>query len=347
MVSRTLTPKITYCAAVALFAVSLGISGGTPGSAQAQNLAYNPLVLQTRLSVADAARLSEPPNQYLATAVIQQIGENPGQLETIISAAVNAQPASKDFVVRRASNAYPVFADRIAAAAARPAAPPPPVAAPAPVRVAQAPARAAPPRRSAPVEPFESRQKAWYDGWYIDAAAGLNILLDSSLDDPALGTREGTLSSDPGFAGSFALGTGLGKNFRVEAELAYRTNDPDSISVGGFGFTSNQSVSGSVTVWSGMVNGYYDIHTFDSFVPYVGIGAGFASVSVDISTNSFEESDLVFAYQAALGIRYPLSDQNIELRGGYRFFNALSPELGTTEAEYFAHTIEAGLTYHF
>ena len=309
--------------------------------------------------IQDAARAPGGPNTALAAAVVRLIAFDPGRLEAVVATAVSLAPAERNYIVQRASLAFPGFQNRIGAAAQparaqilqRPVSPPlarapiPPAAsAPPPIAVVPPPPRPPAPRPAAP--PLEISQSGFADGkdsgLYADLGAGLVVVQDSDLSDPALGALTGTLSSDLGFAVSGAVGYKFTSNLRAEGEIAYRSNDLDAVTVGGFGLTSSAAVDGSVSVLSGLASGYFDIPLGGRITPFVGAGIGVARVNVDISNTSTDESDIVFAYQGAGGFRFPVLD-----RATYKFFATANPTINTTEGEYFSHTFEIGYYYEF
>lgn len=179
--------------------------------------------------------------------------------------------------------------------------------------------------------------------WYIDVALGYVVVSDADLSTGAL---NGELSADAGFGGSFALGYQWKENVRFDLELAYRSNDLDRVTVGGFGFVGTADVEGTVSTLAAMLNGYYDIELGWPVTPYIGAGLGMAQVTVDSKTLSTDDSATVLAYQGSLGVLYEITPQ-ITARFGYRLFVTADPEIKNTEGEYTANSIDVGLIYRF
>ena len=107
-----------------------------------------------------------------------------------------------------------------------------------------------------------------------------------------------------------------------------------------------------------MANGIMVFDDSWGFKPYVGAGIGFTQhdasrdeyrVTVNGTTLTVESSsadDTVIAYQAMLGVAYPLSEK-AEARFGYRYFATGEADLDGTKADYASHNIEAGILFRF
>jgi OOP family OmpA-OmpF porin len=182
-------------------------------------------------------------------------------------------------------------------------------------------------------------------GLYLGLGAGANFARDADVSGAGISTET---EFDNGWAGLGTIGYGFGNGLRLEFELGYRDNDIDNVR----GVTG---ASGSVNVWSGMINALYDVPTGWAITPYVGAGIGYARVKADnvavSGTAIMDDSDNVFAYQGILGAAYALT-QNLKLGLDYRYFATLDPEfstsVGTTvDSEYAAHTVMLGLRWEF
>jgi outer membrane protein OmpA-like peptidoglycan-associated protein/outer membrane protein W len=181
-------------------------------------------------------------------------------------------------------------------------------------------------------------------GLYLSLGGGVNWTQDSDLD--GLGR---TADFDTGWLGTLAAGYRYGNNLRTEIELGYRANDLDSVS--GIG-----SSTGDVTAWSGMLNVLYDFPTGTAWRPYLGAGLGAARVNADgnpitAGSDSVDDSDVAFAYQAIAGIGYNFTP-NAELFLDYRYFATEDLDLRTRagtnfEGEYANHAVMIGLRWTF
>lgn len=192
------------------------------------------------------------------------------------------------------------------------------------------------------------------EGPYFGLAGGLN------LANSARWTTGGNFYDfkfDDGLAvianGGYKFGSGL----RLEAELGYRSNDADSrtqrvtvpaATVNGLGKVSARSLMGNII---------YDIDTGSKFTPYLGVGAGIASVKADslgpvLAANTrIDGSDTRFAYQGIAGAAVEITRQ-IALTLDYRYFRTAGPNLRTltgltADGKYSAHTVLAGLRFSF
>ena len=102
-----------------------------------------------------------------------------------------------------------------------------------------------------------------------------------------------------------------------------------------------------------MANGYY---SFEAGVlrPYIGGGIGLVRhdgtlrelSASGVQTAEYDEDDTVLAYQAMIGIAYPMSEAS-EVRLGYRYFGTADADFDGTEVSYGTHNIEAGFLFRF
>lgn len=99
-------------------------------------------------------------------------------------------------------------------------------------------------------------------------------------------------------------------DFRAEGEILYSKQDFDGAPAG---------LSGGLSTFAIFANGYYDIPTEGGFKPYVGVGLGLASNSLEgrIGNDSASLSGSSLAYQLKVGVAYAVSDQ-FDLGLGFR-----------------------------
>ena len=194
---------------------------------------------------------------------------------------------------------------------------------------------------------------AQHTGPYVGAFIGGNALMDAKSSD-SQGLFNFTFSPD--MQGSavlgwdFAPGNPVGEG-RVELEYSRRSNQLDKVKFVEGSFEGG----GDVTADSLLVNFFGVYPVKKSFVPYFGVGVGFARIEAANLKVTGEPlatgSDTVLAYQLGAGIDYMLTNYlNLDL--GYRFFNSIRPEL--TEAngqkfkmDYMSHSIVFGLRAGF
>lgn len=195
--------------------------------------------------------------------------------------------------------------------------------------------------------------QAQHSGPYVGAFFGGDMLMPAKSSDTSGDFR---LKFKPDFLGSavigwdFEPGDPAGEG-RVELEYSRRSNKLDQVKFVEGKFPG----SGTVTAESLLVNFFGVYHDATRFAPYAGFGAGAARIEAsNLLVTGFpmsSGSDVVFAYQAGVGVDCRLTDYlNLDL--GYRFFGSVRPTF--TEAggkklrmEYLSHNIVLGLRLGF
>ncbi|HEY1506373.1 MAG TPA: OmpA family protein [Stellaceae bacterium] len=190
------------------------------------------------------------------------------------------------------------------------------------------------------------------NGPYLRAEGGWSHLNDMK-GQGASGLNFGS-KEDDGFMAGGAAGWKFGQ-LRVELGLDFSGYDVDSIRVNGDGGLGTRlhtlsltgattSPSGRVHVLDGMVNALWDFRTGTPFVPYIGIGVGMASVSLDsfsVGGRPLSDSnDVVFAYQPMVGVRYHVTDA-IAIGAEYRYFATVDPTFKDSTGVKFTGRIES------
>ncbi|MBF0166738.1 MAG: OmpA family protein [Alphaproteobacteria bacterium] len=192
-------------------------------------------------------------------------------------------------------------------------------------------------------------------GIYTGLMGGYNWLQDSDIKGNGVNAKA---DFDGGFGVLGALGYDYGRfnwgNLRAELELGYRQNGANSVS--GTGIVSGPgSLSGDVNVFSGMVNGLWDVPVTFPVRPYLGAGIGAARVNVDnvkrAGVSQIDDSDTAFAYQGIAGLGWEITN-NWRANLDYRYFSTLDLGLKSAagvavDAEYHAHTVMVGFAYKF
>ena len=170
------------------------------------------------------------------------------------------------------------------------------------------------------------------------------------------------LDAGPGFTAAIGYGTPHG--LRAELEFGYRSSSwskYEDLKATYHGETydlDDEDSDGDVTTLSLMVNGIMVFDTSSGLRPYVGAGIGFAQHEVSgdeaeatvLGTTyvleSFSEDDTVLAYQAMVGVTYPIS-ATAEARLGYRYFATGEAEFDDFKADYGSHSVELGILFRF
>jgi OOP family OmpA-OmpF porin len=190
---------------------------------------------------------------------------------------------------------------------------------------------------------------AMAEGFYVGAAGGVNWTRDADFNDLVLGASTKADYKAGGVVGlSAGYASAMGLRGEVEVDWRWR-NKTDGFS----NLAPGATMSGKTSSWAFMGNVLYDINTGTPFTPYIGAGAGIARVKSDVSSNfgySFNDSDVVFAYQGIVGAAYNVTS-NIAITADYRYFATTKPKydgpFGTVESEYRNHTVMVGLRYSF
>ncbi|HEX8042603.1 outer membrane protein [Candidatus Deferrimicrobium sp.] len=187
---------------------------------------------------------------------------------------------------------------------------------------------------------------AFAAGPYVGIEGGATFLQKAKVTG---GFPDFDLKTDTGYGlgvvGGFDFGT-----CRLEGEFAYRKNENKDVSGG---FTGD--VGGDFSSMALMVNGYYDFKMVSPvFYPYLGVGIGGArdSLKVENGGTLIDDDKFVFAYQAAAGVAFNVT-QELALDLGYKYFATTKPEFeesaggGKAKVEYMSHNIFLGLRYSF
>ena len=197
---------------------------------------------------------------------------------------------------------------------------------------------------------------------YASIFGGGNFLSDASNTD-ATGFDVKS-SFDAGFDFGASLGIAFAPSWRAEAEIAFRQNDLDKLTITndaglgvavGLGSLNGLSAAGTgdVGALSFMANLFYDFAASGPFVPYIGAGVGMAQISANelsvLNTQIVDDDDTVFAYQVAAGASYavmPATSLFLE----YRFFGTADPSLhdvtgASFDSEYHSHTVMVGVRF--
>ena len=192
-----------------------------------------------------------------------------------------------------------------------------------------------------------------WPNWYVGVSGAIPYVTSSDVDINGRGAGEISFDNDYGVGATVGYTPGPNGNFfdnmRFEAEYFYRSNSLDSYNNRG----ASTSLSGDILSDTYMANVYYDINTHTRFTPYVGAGAGLASINLDSKTLAVDDTDNRFAYQLMAGIGWqPEMLLNTVLQVGYKYLDAGSPEFtnnnGTVfEHDYQVHNIEAAARFRF
>ncbi len=101
-------------------------------------------------------------------------------------------------------------------------------------------------------------------------------------------------------------------NFRTELAFQGHAEATDKV--------IDNAVKNRLQTYAGFINAFYDIPTGIALTPYVGAGIGMAHNKTTLSDNviKYSNSNWSFAWQLALGLNYPLTE-NLIADLGYRY----------------------------
>jgi opacity protein-like surface antigen len=195
--------------------------------------------------------------------------------------------------------------------------------------------------------------------WYLTLNGGWSGLRDASatLQPPTGASTTGDLKMGSGYLIGGSIGYRIDPSWRIEGELAYRTNGVDTTTVAGLDAKQND---GDLASLAFMFNGFYDFEgwqtSFAHFRPFVGAGLGWAQeIDTDLTIGgvSREFSGNRFAYQLLAGV-------NWYYRSGWfagarlKWFDAGSVDLdaslaslGKLKVDYSGMSAELSLGYRF
>lgn len=193
-------------------------------------------------------------------------------------------------------------------------------------------------------------QSGFTPGFYVSGFGGGSALIGQDVINSD-GSAKFDIDFDLGFAAGAAAGYRFSQNIRLEVEAAYRQHSVGEIESLG---TPSTMVGGDISAWSGMLNGYLDFGQ-NQLRPYVGLGLGFANVTINnmqatdgAGTLTIDDSDTVLAFQAMAGAAYQLTEE-WSVFGEYRFFgtDSISASGTPNDMEYQSHNFQIGGRYDF
>jgi len=168
-----------------------------------------------------------------------------------------------------------------------------------------------------------------------------------------------TETQDAGYFMGGAFGFRVGGNFRTELQVGYRNSEIQDMAVQGEPSKANGS---TVSLFSAMVNGYYDFELPDlaPVTPWLGFGVGWGMPSLDARNVSgptqlaVDDTDGVFVYNAMAGITLEVSEVT-DLTLGYRYIATTDFDVRGTQSgllqrfeyEFDAHEAYVGVRFNF
>lgn len=168
--------------------------------------------------------------------------------------------------------------------------------------------------------------QGFYGGIFLGGSYAPSIDFKVFNPDPTVLKKiSGSLSYGPFVNGGGQVGYRRDQ-FRAEAEAFYNYNPYNTISADRFKITKyKKKFSKPNTIYQMghtgtaalMVNGFYDIYSMSDYVPYVGVGVGYAHVTNSLQFyygpttkigTLFSESKSLAGLQGILGVNYFMDD---------------------------------------
>ncbi len=189
-------------------------------------------------------------------------------------------------------------------------------------------------------------------GWYVGIEGGANWVDDNDgfvAFSTGFFTVPDTISFDTGWSVLATVGYGFDKNWRLELEGGYRSNDVDLLST----FFASTTSSGDLTQISLMANVLFDVPLTDRLDFTIGAGAGAVYSEFGGPFASSDDSDTNFAYQGIAGLSYAVTDR-LDLTLTYRYLHVNDPEFTVARGPFVDtyafddvenHTVSIGLRY--
>jgi opacity protein-like surface antigen len=191
------------------------------------------------------------------------------------------------------------------------------------------------------------------DTLYFAAQAGVSTAPTSGNENPNDPTDNFILDTQNGVNAAVAVGAKFGM-LRAEVEGVYRHSDNNKITDA----NGSQGAEGSRKMLNIFLNGYLEFNLLGIVSPYIGAGAGYGSVSLDVrqldGTVIVDDKDSVYSYQLIAGAAVNLTD-NFSLTADYRYFSTISDAdfniSGTLDfvqnSDISTHEVRFGIRYWF
>lgn len=186
-------------------------------------------------------------------------------------------------------------------------------------------------------------------GLYLDFFGGFSGLSNGDLIQSGA-TSKG--SYDGGTVVGMAIGKHLNKDWDLEAEWFYRSNEISSVTGGPF----NGASEGDFASTNLMFNALYNFYADDKIRLYCGLGIGLMQeVDIDMTIGGVEQEfseNWVPAAQLILGASYPINS-SFSATAEVRYHYASSPDLEASnggsrlKADYSGYSALIGLRYSF
>lgn len=184
--------------------------------------------------------------------------------------------------------------------------------------------------------------------WYASLKGGISSGPEASAADQGVSL---TLDTDVGAALMGSVGYAWENGVRLEGEVSWRDNELGDVDVRVGNRQGTVDVDGSVTNVAFMVNGAYEVALSPLLTPYLMAGLGVARLESEVSglagtSIQWDDDKTVFAYQAGVGVAYPLTPE-WSFDVSYRFFGTEDVTFDDVTVTNTHHTGLFGLAYAF
>jgi opacity protein-like surface antigen len=191
------------------------------------------------------------------------------------------------------------------------------------------------------------------DTLYFAVQGGFSTQPTSDNEDPNNPGNNFELNTQNGVNAALAVGAKFG-SLRAEVEAVYRYNPNDKFVDSG----GAEGADGSLSTAHIFLNGYYEMDFFGVVTPYVGLGVGYGTVSLNLKeldgTVVVDDKDEVYSYQLMAGAAVNVTE-NFSLTAEYRYFDTITDaELMLSNApgliensDIRSHEIRFGIRYWF
>ena len=183
-------------------------------------------------------------------------------------------------------------------------------------------------------------------GYYVSGMGGGSFLPDLHLRTINAGVPQSGFNNEEfntGYAYGGAVGYDTGQGWRVEVQSLYQRSSLNRL--------GGTVADGHLSTTSLMLNGTYDLASWNNLTPFVGAGLGMQNVGGEIEGLGGHQWRP--AYQLEAGLRANIAP-NTSLFGAYRFSQAESARMEDVndptlagQQHFSNHALLAGITYKF
>jgi opacity protein-like surface antigen len=173
-------------------------------------------------------------------------------------------------------------------------------------------------------------------GYYFSGLAGVSLMPNLGLKNTS---TTAAIGLDNGYVYGGAFGYALDNGWRLEIDTLHQMATVNTV--------NGAAASGHLFTTSLMANATYDLPSYYSLTPYVGVGMGAMNIGGKVA--GYSGSVWRPAYQLEAGLRYAVSPQ-LEWFGEYRFQQAAAAKFDGASDWANQHAssnlFNVGLTYH-